>query len=344
MGEGRVVSRVLRNSILTSGFLVGLIAASPAFPQSLFEKTPFASIKPTSDLDKFAAVDADAATASNRIARSSLSSADVDSTSALGYAKRQRPAEQAPPLAPPPPVLPAVDGINGKIAGFGGGANHTSDLYGGAGALSLPLAQRYGLQIDGGIGSVDGATATHVASRLFWRDPSVSLLGAYGSYSHRDGVVGVSISRAAAEGEYYLPRWTFGGLLGAEMVDVNRAFFPNGIPTRFFDELRASYYVTDNFALSIGHIYSFSRHGLALGGEYGMPMGGGRMASLFAEGLLGEGGKNAIIGGLRIYFGQRDKMLIDRHRQDDPIGFIFILSSLYRFWQAKDPNPPAGIR
>ncbi len=152
------MSRVLRNSILTSGLLVGLFAALPAFPQSLFEKTPLASIKPSSDLDKFAAVDADQATASNRIALSFPGSDDVDSTSALGYAKRKRTADQSPPLAPQPPVLPAVDGINGKVTGFGGGANHTSGLYGGVGSLSLPLAQRYGLQIDGGIiGSFDGA-------------------------------------------------------------------------------------------------------------------------------------------------------------------------------------------
>jgi hypothetical protein len=93
------------------------------------------------------------------------------------------------------------------------------------------------------------------------------------------------------------------------------------IPNRFFDSVSASYYVTDNFKLSIGHLYTFGRNGLTLGSEYGFALGGGRMASLFAAGLLAEGGNNAVRGGVRIYFGQRDKTLIDRHRQDDPEAF-----------------------
>ncbi len=44
-----------------------------------------------------------------------------------------------------------------------------------------------------------------------------------------------------------------------------------------------------------------------------------RSAALFARGLIGEGGNNAVLGGLRFYFGQRDKTLIDRNRQDDPV-------------------------
>jgi hypothetical protein len=90
------------------------------------------------------------------------------------------------------------------------------------------------------------------------------------------------------------------------------------LPDRFFDSVRASYYVTDNFKLSIGHVYTLGRSALSLGGEYGVALGGGRMASLFAEGLVGEHGVNGARGGLRIYFGQHDKTLIDRNRQDDP--------------------------
>jgi hypothetical protein len=29
-----------------------------------------------------------------------------------------------------------------------------------------------------------------------------------------------------------------------------------------------------------------------------------------------------VLGGVRIYFGQHDKTLIDRHRQDDPVRFL----------------------
>src|SRR6516162_1612027 len=70
--------------------------------------------------------------------------------------------------------------------------------------------------------------------------------------------------------------------------------------------------------LSIGHVYTIGRNALTLGSEYGFALGGGRMAALFAQGVIAGGGKNAVLGGLRIYFGQHDKTLIDRNRQDDP--------------------------
>jgi hypothetical protein len=58
-----------------------------------------------------------------------------------------------------------------------------------------------------------------------------------------------------------------------------------------------------------------------LGAEHGFALGGGRMASLFAAAAFSEAGHNVVHGGLRIYFGQHDKTLIDRHRQDDPAAF-----------------------
>jgi hypothetical protein len=94
------------------------------------------------------------------------------------------------------------------------------------------------------------------------------------------------------------------------------------VPHRFFDAISASYYVTDDFSLSVGHVYTFGTHFAALRSECGVALSGGGMASLFADGLIGERGNNAILGGIRIYFGQHDKSLINRHRQDDP-AWIF---------------------
>jgi len=133
----------------------------------------------------------------------------------------------------------------------------------------------------------------------------------------------LNIGRVGAEGEYYWGRWTFGGVIGYETVRFNIPAVVAGLPAfslpdRFFDTVRASYYVTDNFKLSIGHVYTLGRSALSLGSEYGFALGGGRMASLFAEGLVGERGVNGARGGLRVYFGQHDKTLIDRNRQDDP--------------------------
>jgi hypothetical protein len=249
---------------------------------------------------------------------------DWSDVSALGYARSARSDTAAVQWLPPQP-LPAVDGINAKIDGYGGGANHSNGFYGTNGSLSVPLAHQWGLQVDGGIGSGDGIVSYGGAGHLFWRDPSIGLLGFYGSYSHWNGIdtgdvghISANTGRYAAEGEYYLSRWTIGGVAGVEMLSFNSDVASLSVPNRFFDVVTASYYVTDNFKLSIGHRYIFDRNALALGGEHGFALGGGRMAALFTEGTLGEHGTYSALAGLRIYFGQHDKTLIERNRQDDP--------------------------
>jgi hypothetical protein len=308
-----------RHCVVSLAVVVGL-SLPPANAQSMLDKTPLTYA--TADI--FSAIIVDDAAL--------LDPGEGSDFSALAYAKSQRSRTAAPARWLTPP-LPAVDGINGKIDGYGGGGSHASGLYGGNGSLSLPLGQQYGLQIDAGAGSLRNSATAHAGGHLFWRDPATGLIGAYGSYAHWNGVGGaflpradVGIGRFAAEAEYYWDRWTFSGLAGYETVHVNRPFVPGlpafSIPNRFFDSIAASYYVTDNFKLSIGHLYTVGRNALTLRGEYGLPLGGGRMATLFAEGASG-GGVSIVRAGLRVYFGQRDKTLIDRHRQDDPDDFVF---------------------
>jgi hypothetical protein len=244
--------------------------------------------------------------------------------SALGYAKPRRSDAATVPWVPPQ-QMPAVDGINGKIAGYGGGENGSKGFYGTVGSLSIPLAQQWGLQLDGDLGSNSGIGYHAGAAHLFWRDPSIGLLGAYISYLHDNGTenavlghISANTARFAAEGEYYLNRWTLKGLAGVETVSINSNVVPLSVPNRFFAHASIGYYVTDNFKLSAGHAYTFGTHFLTLKAEHGFALGGGRMASLFAHGWVGEGGNNGALAGLRIYFGQRDKSLMDRHRQDDP--------------------------
>jgi hypothetical protein len=47
-------------------------------------------------------------------------------------------------------------------------------------------------------------------------------------------------------------------------------------------------------------------------------MGSRIVAALFAEGRLGQENFHGVWGGLRFYFGQKDKTLIRRNREDDP--------------------------
>ena len=298
-----------------AAFVAALLSVSIASAQSLPDATPLRY----SAAEIFAKILHDPTAAAEETAWSDFS--------ALAYAQSRRSAPAGVQWLPQP--MPAVDGLNAKIDGYGGGANHISSLYGADGSLSIPLAQQWGAQIDGGVGSFNSSGTARGAGHVFWRDPSVGLVGAYGSYSHWNGIgavnvprIGTDIGRYAAEGEYYWGRWTVGGLAGYETVRVNlpvvAGLAPFSIPNRFFDAISASYYVTDNFKLSIGHVYTIGRNALTLGSEYGFALGGGRMAALFAQGVIAGGGKNAVLGGLRVYFGQHDKTLIERNRQDDP--------------------------
>lgn len=133
-------------------------------------------------------------------------------STALGYAKPSRSGAAAVPWVPPQ-QMPAVDGINGKIDGYGGGANGSNGLYGTNGSLSVPLAQQWGLQLDGNVGSDNGIGEYGGGAHLFWRNPSIGLLGAYADYAHWNGTdvidnltgvnshISANIGHFAAEGE-----------------------------------------------------------------------------------------------------------------------------------------------
>ena len=92
--------------------------------------------------------------------------------------------------------------------------------------------------------------------------------------------------------------------------------------TRFFDAVDLSYYVTDQWKLSVGHRLYSGKNALALGTEYALPVARGTLASLFAEARIGEGSKSSgAWGGVRFYFNSgKDKPLIRRNREDDPVG------------------------
>jgi hypothetical protein len=91
------------------------------------------------------------------------------------------------------------------------------------------------------------------------------------------------------------------------------------VKTRFFDQINLKYYVTDDWNLLIGHRYQGGKNALALGTEFALPMRSNMMATAFLEGRVGEDNFRGVWGGLRLYWGQKSKPLIARHRQDDPI-------------------------
>jgi hypothetical protein len=239
---------------------------------------------------------------------------------------------------------PAVDGFNGKIEPLGGRIANRS-IAGNQGALSIPLPGPLGLQLDAAFGSFDNRGFGNVAGHFFWRNPGQGLFGIYSSYTYWDQFGGAYVGQLAAEGEFYSGRWTVQGIAGVEsgnaasntittttIVPPGLGFFgtPPGVittnsfttmydvRTRFFDQINLKYYLTDDWVGYVGHRYLGGKNALALGSEFAFPLAHRFKASAFVEARVGEGEFRGIWGGLKFYFGAKDKPLIARHRQDDP--------------------------
>jgi hypothetical protein len=224
--------------------------------------------------------------------------------------------------APPVEYLPAVDGLNFKADAFGGSVTNRS-VYGGGGAVSIPLGAQFGLQLDAALASYDNRFFGSGAAHAFWRDPARGLAGVYTSHAYWDEIGGVHIDRYGAEGALYLGRWTLEGIAGVEDGSnksqvVGTIIQSITLKTRFFDQASVSYYLTDNLRVSLGHAYTDGRSMATLGGEWGFRVSPTTMGALFVEARAGEGDMHGVWGGLRFYFGNGDKTLIRRNREDDP--------------------------
>ena len=246
----------------------------------------------------------------------------------------------------------AVDGINGKVDGFGGRLTNRT-IYGVGGALSVPLGRSYGLQVDGTVGKFDNRAIQAVGGHLFWRDPSSGLIGLYGSFTNWNSGFGQArVGQLGFEGAWYWNRFTVEGVAGVEFgneVTGQVGSFINNIDidTRFFDKINVGYYFHDNFKAFVGHRYLGGKHAAAFGAELALPIPRSTaMASLFVEGRAGE--YTGVWGGLKMYFGKSDKTLIRRHREDDPIKWDPELAATMtnQFKQtavpAQPPPPPPG--
>jgi hypothetical protein len=218
--------------------------------------------------------------------------------------------------------LPAVSGLNGKIAAFGGWLDDdTGDtgIGGIMGALSVPLGHRFGFQADGMIASSHSDFVGEVGGHLFWRDPSTGLIGIYGEYVTRNDP-DWDTWRIGVQGEAYLGNVSLEGVVGYENTDLPAALGSDDDDV--FAYLDAAYYLDDNFRIALGYRRLDGINIGAAGMEYQLPtsvLGVG--TSVFAEGRIGEDDYAAVWGGIRLYLGQEGKSLIRRHREDDPGGF-----------------------
>ena len=259
------------------------------------------------------------ANASNAFAQSDTSEFEKHATeSRAQYLSGPLPGED-------PSSMPAVDGVNSNLSGgLLGGDNEAIFA---TGSVTIPIGHSFGLQIDGVAAEVftdlyGNIPVYAAAAHAFWRDPSIGLLGLYGDIAYVDFGSRFDLYTAGIEGALYLDRFSVNGVAAAQKI--------NDFDEEFFGESNLIYYPMDDFALHIGQSYMLGANSLQYGAEWALPGQGASAASLFAQGALHEGGKHTFELGLRMYFGNKEKSLIRRHREDDPNvianapGLVFI--------------------
>jgi hypothetical protein len=243
---------------------------------------------------------------------------------------------------------PAVDGVNGKFDVLGGAGQsialsvssisglspyvsnpsaNWNGIGGAIGTITVPIAHQFGAQIDLGSGAFGDRANGSAAGHVFWRDPEQGLVGVYGSGIYSTRGDGRTMWNTAGEFEKYIGSWTGKALLGVQGFGFNTTYSSiSGAPLtftqpdRFFDKVSFSYYPNSDLALTLGHIYSKNTNGINGEIEYIAPQfrGGEIAPSAYLTATYGWNNSSVVMAGIRIYFGNHDKSLIERHRQDDP--------------------------
>lgn len=211
-------------------------------------------------------------------------------------------------------VLPAVSGINGKLElDFGGVTDPDSAIFRAAGSLSVPIGERFGVQGDVAVGSIDGEWAFGGALHAFTRDPSSYLLGVTAGVVVADGA---QLAAFGPEAELYLDRISLEGWAGWAAIDYDDALLTD--ESGFFAMGDVAWYPTDDWRISLGAASILGRESVNLATEYqfaglGFPLSGTGEVRAYDTGAW-----SARIGIKGYFGGDPDKSLIDRHRQDDP--------------------------
>ncbi|MFZ1813833.1 MAG: hypothetical protein WBO55_02850 [Rhizobiaceae bacterium] len=241
-------------------------------------------------------------------------------------------AHAADPLDPTPVAYQggAVDGINFKasaITGVIGG--YTNHMFLASVATPLPYLDQFGAQLDFGIGNyrsdyISAAAGLH----LFWRDPSVGLVGIYGDWGY---VNPEHAGRVGLEASMYNGNWTLEGVAGVT--------FGQHVLTQFFDEVDLAYYFTDNFRASIGHRLTTRGNVGNISFEYMPELGAGNGWSIYGEAEAGEDDYSGAWIGLRYSFGTSSASTLKaRDRTADPtVRIPRNLASVTRCGDIQDP-------
>lgn len=208
-------------------------------------------------------------------------------------------------------TLPAVSGPNGKWEFYLGPTSPGSFSARAAGSVSLPVGERFGIQLDGAV-SANSASSWLIGGvvHAFTRDPDSYLLGvATGVVRGPTGTLGV----LGVEGELYIDDFSLEAWVGVAGIDYD--VLPDVAGLMALAD--AAYYFNDDFRASVGLQHMLGVSGLHIAAEYQLaawqlPL------SATAEARINTDGSYSLMAGLKGYFGGDQKSLKDRHRQDDP--------------------------
>ncbi len=207
--------------------------------------------------------------------------------------------------------LPAVSAVNGKFEFDAGLLSLPSPGFMGraAGTLTVPVGDRFGLQLDASVASAPGLTSS-AALHGFTRDPQSYLIG--GAL----GIIrtpGATVFAAGPEAELYFDRWTLEAWAGVSYAR------PTAGPNRLAPLVMANlgYYLNDNARLTVGLSTLDGYGAIQFGGEY-MLSDFDLPISVTAETRVGQDGAWRGMLGLRGYLGPENKTLLRRQREDDP--------------------------
>ena len=219
---------------------------------------------------------------------------------------------------------PAVSQPNMSVLGRGAstdGDGHSDAAIKG----TLPIGHSFGLQLEGGVGTDD---YHGYGANLFWRDPSVGMVGVFGTKESLDSV---DMKRFAAEGELYLNQFTLGATAGRQQGDVKDGTF---------GRLDLKFYVTPDLVMRAGGEFTPGLNFGRVGVEWRPAFESLPGLSIFADGEFGESGYDGVMAGLKYHFGAKGTTLINRDRREDPDFHILNHAPLKKAKQGYTPSPP----
>lgn len=218
---------------------------------------------------------------------------------------------------------PAVSQPNMSI--LGRSANTDGDGHNDAAIKgTLPIGHAFGLQLEGAAGTDD---YKGYGANLFWRDPSVGMVGIFATKESLDNV---DMKRFAVEGELYLNNLTLGAIAGRQQGDVDDGAY---------GRLDLKYYVTPDLVMKAGGEFTSDLNFGRVGVEWRPAFESLPGLSVFADGEFGESGYDAVMVGLKYHFGAKGSTLVHRDRREDPDYHILNRAPLMKAKQGYTPGP-----